>query len=264
MLKHDASDDWKRFGTDDPYFGVLTDARYHGTKLDSEARNEFFGSGHVHVRQLLQVLNETVGDVPRGLALDFGCGVGRLAQALAASFDHVVGLDVAPGMLAEARRNALIDGIHNVEYFSSLEAGRLEPRSYDLVHSYIVLQHIPVTTGEAIIENLIECVREGGVGALHITIRPPNGAWRRAARNLIKRNKLSRAMANIALGRPWDSPAMEMNLYRTERIVELLAKCGIERFSCVYVDDWGWAGLYILFKRGTQSKSPWMNPVSVN
>ena len=77
-----------------------------------------------------------------------GCGVGRVTQGLALHFDNVVGVDVAPGMLAEARRNAQIDGLTNVDYHSSLDPERFAPRSYDFVHSYIVLQHIPVEIGE--------------------------------------------------------------------------------------------------------------------
>ena len=34
-----------------------------------------------------------------GRALDFGCGVGRLTQALARRFDTVVGVDVSPQMV---------------------------------------------------------------------------------------------------------------------------------------------------------------------
>jgi hypothetical protein len=67
----------------------------------------------------------------------------------------------------------------------------------------------------------------------------------------------------MAKGRRWNSPAMEMNLYRTERIIDLLARSGIERFHCVHVDDWGAIGLFFIFRReqGDAGKSPWSNPV---
>jgi SAM-dependent methyltransferase len=37
--------------------------------------------------------------------LDFGCGIGRVARALAGRGARVVGLDVSPGMIAEAERH---------------------------------------------------------------------------------------------------------------------------------------------------------------
>ncbi len=37
-----------------------------------------------------------------GKALDFGCGVGRLTQALADYFNEVAGVDVSPTMVNKA------------------------------------------------------------------------------------------------------------------------------------------------------------------
>ena len=264
MLNHDAAGDWKRLGETNPYFGVLSNAQYQGLTLNEDVRSKFFLSGARHVELLFKVLEDCFGEIPRGKALDFGCGVGRITQAMAAAFDSVVGLDIAPGMLAEARRNAADSGLTNVEYHSSLDPDGLKPLSYDLVHSYIVLQHIPVWTGEPIIEKLINAVRPGGIGALHMTIAPARGRFAAAFRNLIKRNRPLRIIGNLAKRRHWNSPVMEMNLYRTERIIDLLARSGIERFHCVHVDDWGSLGLFFLFRRelGEAGKSPWSNPVS--
>ncbi|WP_158746645.1 class I SAM-dependent methyltransferase [Acidisphaera sp. L21] len=36
--------------------------------------------------------------------LDFGCGIGRIAEALAPHCHSILGLDVSPGMISEARR----------------------------------------------------------------------------------------------------------------------------------------------------------------
>ena len=262
-MKHDAAVDWQRYGDEDPYFGVLSDPRFKGKKLDEAARTDFMATGERHADNLLRIVGETLGEFPRAMALDFGCGVGRLTQGLARHFATVVGLDVAEGMLAEARWNAELDSLANLEYHSSLDPSQIMPRSYDLVHSYIVLQHIPVEIGEPIVAKLVDAVSEGGVGALHMTIMPASGQRRIAVQNWIKRNKITRMIANVALRRPVNSPAMEMNLYRTERIVEILARSGIQRFSCLRVDDWGSIGLFILFKRdsGPAAQVPWSNPV---
>ena len=56
--------------------------------------------------------------------------------------ERVVGVDVSPSMLAEARRNCDARGARNVELLAADRLGTLAPE-FDLVHSFIVLQHIP-------------------------------------------------------------------------------------------------------------------------
>ena len=59
--------------------------------------------------------------VPHGQALDFGCGVGRLTQALARRVARVVGADISPVMIDLARRlNRYPD---RAEYICTAETG---------------------------------------------------------------------------------------------------------------------------------------------
>lgn len=43
----------------------------------------------------------------RGVALDFGCGVGRLTRALAAFFDRATGVDISSSMIEEAKKKEM-------------------------------------------------------------------------------------------------------------------------------------------------------------
>ena len=95
--------DWETWGADDPYYGVLTHAQFRKGAIDAH-RDEFFASGTAFVTDLLARYQHHCGELPRGRALDFGCGVGRLTLAFAPHFAHVDGLDVSPSMLAEARQ----------------------------------------------------------------------------------------------------------------------------------------------------------------
>jgi SAM-dependent methyltransferase len=63
--------------------------------------------------------NELIG--PSHRVLDLGCGIGRIAAALAPSVEFVLGVDISPAMIAEARcrhgrlhqlRFELTDGFH--------------------------------------------------------------------------------------------------------------------------------------------------------
>src|SRR5271156_1050153 len=122
-MLNDPHEQWERFGSQDPYFGVLTEERYHTGRLDETARERFFTTGRQVVDKLLgEVAARTGASFEARRALDFGCGVGRLSLALAHRCAHVCGVDISPSMLAEADRNAKQMALTNVDW---AETGRL-------------------------------------------------------------------------------------------------------------------------------------------
>lgn len=78
----------------------------------------------------------------RQSALDFGCGVGRLTQALCEHFFSCQGVDIAPSMIEQANR--LNQHGHRCRYAvnDADNLGQFDDRSFDFVYSNIVLQHI--------------------------------------------------------------------------------------------------------------------------
>jgi 2-polyprenyl-3-methyl-5-hydroxy-6-metoxy-1,4-benzoquinol methylase len=154
LLTNDSDQDWERLARTDPYYAVLTEPKYHG-ELSKSDRAEFFRTGEVHVSEMLSIIRSRLHPTfAPARALDFGCGVGRLLIPLAARCREVTGVDVSPAMLEEARRNCDAAGASHVRLVKSedtlagLEAG------FDFVHSYIVLQHIPVSRGERLVREL--------------------------------------------------------------------------------------------------------------
>ncbi|GAA3460454.1 methyltransferase domain-containing protein [Saccharothrix longispora] len=149
-------DVWEHLGATDPYWAVLTEDEFHG----GEARARFFDSGRAEVAGLLKVLDRD--DWPEDtVAVDFGCGVGRISFALAEHFGTVVGVDVAASMLAEARANnpfpERVRFVHN-------DASTLpfEDDSVDLVVTVITLQHIPPSLTLRYLLEMIRVVKPGG------------------------------------------------------------------------------------------------------
>jgi ubiquinone/menaquinone biosynthesis C-methylase UbiE len=94
-------------------------------------------------------------------ALDAGCGTGFLTFELAARGHHVIGVDFAPSMIAEARRKSGERGLSSVE-FEEADAEQLpfRPASFDLVIS----RHLLWTLAhpEAAIDEWIRVLRPGG------------------------------------------------------------------------------------------------------
>ena len=93
-------------------------------------------------------------------ALDVGSGTGFLSFELAARGHHVVGVDFAPAMIAEARRKAAARGAS--VRFEEADAERLPfpSGSFDLVMSRHLLWTLPHP--EAAIDEWIRVLRQGG------------------------------------------------------------------------------------------------------
>lgn len=99
-----------RLATDRPVTAVLSALANElclADNLTDETIDEFYSSGRAYIAHVGRVLS---GIAPNGfapeVALDFGCGVGRLTFAMAEQAKRVVGLDVAEGMLNVAWEQA--------------------------------------------------------------------------------------------------------------------------------------------------------------
>ena len=155
----DTDRDWQIIGEQDPFFGVLTDPRFHRDNLTDEARAEFFRSGEREIGALIERNRAVFGAFNPKSALDFGCGVGRLTQPLARLCGEAVGVDVSAGMRTEAEK-------HNKT--SAVFTDRIPPRAFDWVVSFIVLQHITPEQGYGLISQLLKAVAPGGGVSLHV------------------------------------------------------------------------------------------------
>lgn len=102
----------------------------------------FFYNGYIHLTQWL-TLRPWIRVCPGTTALDLGCGVGRWSRRLADAGALVTGVDIAPTMVAEARRRARRDGLDERCRFLVADLAELDlGQRFDLVLGVTVLQHI--------------------------------------------------------------------------------------------------------------------------
>jgi SAM-dependent methyltransferase len=227
-LVRDPAEQWELWGRVDPYYGVLSSESLR-SGADERARRRFFQSGEDHLASVEALLRRADAPPARGgAALDFGCGVGRVLVPLARRFERVVGIDVSRSMLAECARNvsALLPEAC-VELLGSAELGRVAPRSLDLVHSSLVFQHIPTGQGEVYLGELAERLAPGGVGVIHLTTRARSPVGR-AYFSALKWVPCAAGVANVARGRRWSYPHMQMNRYRVDRAARVLDRHGCD------------------------------------
>jgi len=246
---NNSDQDWELFGKTDPYFAVLTAPEFHGRPSDA-ARATFFDSGEKHVETILSVIRERLDPsfAPKR-ALDFGCGVGRVLIPLASRCQEVTGVDVSPSMLAEARRNCDAAGATRVQLLQGDDEMSAVTGSFDFVHSYIVLQHIPVTRGERLVRRLAAMLSPGGVGMFHVTYRSGITSLKSRLLYWARLNVPGAASAlNLALGRAMNAPIMQLNEYSITRLLDLLCREGCREVHVRFSDHGGARGV-LLFAR---------------
>ncbi len=216
----DSDSHWRRWGESDPYFGVLCEPRFRAGEI-ARHREDFFRSGLLEVEARLATAERHFGAFARRRALEFGCGVGRLTLPLAATFDEVTALDIAPAMLAEAARNAQAAGRGNIRFALSDDGLSAAPAPYDVVLSSIVFQHIPPRRGLAILAALLDRVAPGGIAAIQLCIGRHDGLASRARFWAQCHVPGVHELVNIKRGRHWREPYMQMNAYPLDAVLAL-------------------------------------------
>ena len=233
-----------------PYFGVIPADEFDPDALDSDAKSAFFASGEEHVSQVFDWVRRYFdeGFQPRR-CLDFGCGVGRLVVPLGKKVPEVVGVDISKGMLDEARRNCEAFGLKNVEFVESDDDLSKVTGTFDLIHSFIVLQHMATSSGERVFRRMLHLLNEGGVGFLHFTFAKVEEPFsKKVLAALRQKVPLVNGLINLAKGRDFGYPYIAMNSYDVNRILQILHKNGYERTVVALTQHGNDLGMVLMFQ----------------
>ncbi|MFI4964009.1 MAG: class I SAM-dependent methyltransferase [Caulobacterales bacterium] len=235
--QRDTDADWRELGRSEPYWGVLSNGMFLSENITDESIEAFYACGRPYIDEIVGRLEAVTGSGPSGRGLDFGCGVGRLTEAMAEHVEAVVGLDVSPGMLEVARRRA-----GKATYLEALPEGM----TFDWINSFIVFQHIPPDRGEAILADLLGRLNADGAVSLQFAVWrdeahqwPKKTDWRSAFDSLRHR----RWIASLPVGH------ILMYDYDLSRLLRLLNEGGVEEMSLVSTHHDGHHGVIILGRK---------------
>ena len=150
---------WEQLGRDDPLWAILSWEDKRGGKWQLD---EFFANGATEARHMLEVLPSLGRQPSFERALDFGCGVGRMTQALGQHAREVVGIDISAPMIELARAyNQLGERctyvLHQRDDLRPFPDGH-----FDLVHSIYVLQHMAPRYAARYLREFMRVLRPGG------------------------------------------------------------------------------------------------------
>ena len=144
---------------------ALSPHYFYGRDLAAEAaRNR-------RSRQVLADQLITPRLTPGARVLDYGCGPGYLAAAVAQRAGQVHAVDISRGVLACAR---VLNGLPNISY-QTPEEFRAAAEPVDLAYSFAVVQHLRTGALTAALGLLAEAVRPGGLLLLHFAVAGSQG-----------------------------------------------------------------------------------------
>lgn len=132
-------DAWEGLAEQDALGAILTDPSKTGRRWDIA---DFMQTGEAEVETVFRYLAE-IGHSPDpgGSALDFGCGVGRLTQAMARRFTSCIGVDISTEMIRNAQRlNQYAHCSYQIVNGTQLP---FADETFSFLYSNIVLQHVP-------------------------------------------------------------------------------------------------------------------------
>lgn len=235
----DTDADWRELGQTEPYWGVISHPDFRSENLTPERIEQFYQSGPYHIGPIAEALTALSGRAPSGRALDFGCGVGRLAEAMLAYAQEVTGVDISPGMLELARARG-----SRVAYVDQIPEG-----PFDWINSFIVFQHIPPERGMVLLHSLLTLLAPGGYVSLHFTtgreahLGPPPATLRPS------RTPVGRAYRKLRPPRELPLGHMLMHDYDLGPVIDALHGAGIGEMHLVPTNHGGHLGEMIFGRR---------------
>jgi SAM-dependent methyltransferase len=108
----------------------------------------------------------------RRSALDFGCGIGRLTQALAGHFEQVYGVDISPKMIELARQHNRRGARCEYRCNPVTNLGEFETGSIDMIYSWITLQHMQPRHARRYMREFLRVLAPGGLLLFQYPSRP--------------------------------------------------------------------------------------------
>jgi len=157
---------WDAFGRDDPLYAVLS-SMAGGHDLET-----FMAGGHAEVATVFEKAELFgFGGPPWRRALDFGCGVGRVTQAIADHAQEVVGVDIAPSMIELADRLNRHGEQCRYELNEAADLTRFADDSFDLIFCKLVLQHMATGLARRYLGEFVRVLAPGGLAVFQLPSR---------------------------------------------------------------------------------------------
>jgi len=224
---------WEERARLNPAFYVDTSLDY-----DNPDMQQFLATGK-------RVVTIALDDLPAiqperaEVALEIGCGMGRICLALSERFDRVIGVDISEEMLRRARE-LVPDERVDFRHTDGASLPEVADSSVDLVLTFTVFQHIPsVEVIRAYVQEAGRVLRPGGVFVLQWNGTPGSMRWRLRRAAMSVGQRLGRG---DRYGR--DAPQFLGSRVELDDMRSILTQAGLELVATSgegTLFTWGWA-----------------------
>jgi SAM-dependent methyltransferase len=170
-----AQETWENLARTDPFWAILAEPEFKGNRWSAE---DFFRTGVVEIDEVVATLGRLGLPSTGGRALDFGCGAGRLTQALAGHFDRVWGVDISPTMVQLANQLNKFQDRCNYAINPNPNLRIFDDGFFDLVYTRRTLMHVPRRLIRGYISELLRVTSPNGVLVFHLPSGPKNRVLR--------------------------------------------------------------------------------------
>ncbi len=219
MTLKDVQKTYEVYGKEDPLYAVLSRKDAKDNKWDTD---EFFATGRAEIADAMRHLASLGVEVKKGRAMDFGCGVGRLTQALCEEFSEAVGIDISYSMIENAEKYNKFGDRCEFRVNTTDDLAQLDDASFDFVYSNISLQHSPPEASSKYIAEFFRILQPGGVALFQIPSGPRHEPGLLGAKiYAIKRGPLRRFWKRIR-----GMPPVEIHYINQSLVEEIIKASG--------------------------------------
>ena len=162
-LKHH----WELLGEQDPMWAILSVPNLKGGKWNIE---EFFATGVRDIEGFLEAARALEIEIPRGAALDFGCGVGRMRKRCVLTSKSVAGVDVSSSMIRRANELNRYPERCSYHLNTRPKLADFADRSFDFCMTFLVFQHMRPEYAKEYLAELCRLLRPAGVLLFQIPV----------------------------------------------------------------------------------------------
>jgi len=194
---------WDERASRDAHFSIWGDP----TVLDPDDLDigAFERSGEVAVRALQPFVH------PEAVALEIGCGIGRLLRPLSKHCRQVIGVDISAQMIAKARD--YLDEVSNATLIvgDGASLAGVEDGSVDFVYSLLVLIHVDKRSAYRYLAEIQRVLKPGGLALLQF-------------QNMMSERGLELFQGVVASDYPFE-------FYTPEEVRRLMGRVGLEVYG---------------------------------
>ena len=216
---------WQALGKQNPLYAILTLKEVKDGKWDEA---EFFKTGQDEIKKTFEYLSSLNLKPEPGRAVDFGCGAGRLTQALAPHFEETHGVDIAHSMIELANKYNKFG--EKCKYHVNEENNlKLFPDNhFDFVFTKITLQHMEPAYMKNYLKEFLRILKTGGVMFFQLPESPTArlDEYKSPARSFIKKIIPKLALDIYYNLKHFYHPIIEMYGTPREEIINLIEQGG--------------------------------------